>query len=207
MKIGVLKSFDPNIVYDPSSIDKPIYIIDESIDEVYYNDITSIENLFKFLQYDFRKKLYYTKNYINEIGFNDLSEEEKKLACQYNLIEDIETQRLYFTDEEIFENLKEFNKQSKTSRIDRWEAAISYLRIYLSDINAIDMGFEMDGLNLNKNFIDYSIGSKSENGVVSGIFDYLEGTYDFENAGFPIKEYWTQEIEDGLINILKHGNY
>ena len=206
MKIGVLKTFNPDLIYDPSSFTKPVYVFtEEELDED-YNDITSIENIMKLCTGDFRKKVWYCGNYLSEIGFENLNDNEKRLACELFLVEKSIIQQ-YLTSDEIASYWRSFNDEFKSSRIARWKEAFNVVALSIPDAYGIDLAFSVDALSLNKNYIEYNIATKASNGVISGLFDYLEGKFDFVDNGFPSKPYWTQDLQDKLMDILKHGNY
>lgn len=216
MKIGILKNYDPNKIYEVGEIINPLYVFDDVIDDTLYDDITSLvsyDTIYIFY-YDIKRTIFYMIEYLNEKcplnadgsrNLNNLTEDEIKIACKYFLL-DYSIIEQYFTPDEIKENWSVLNLKTKKCRQRRWDALFNYLSLKLEKVQGFDLAFTVDKLGLSNNYLMYGLESESIDGV-PGLFDYFEGTSIFAQNGFPSKPYWTQELQNEIMKIIKDGIY
>lgn len=170
-----------------------------------YYDVTSNYNWLNIGQttYDFN----FCRNQISILtstaGWSGLTTEEKKVAAQVFVVDKPQRDEV-LTENEQFNFWGDLVRNSQTSRFKRWEAAKNYISYNLSPINASDLGKSTS--ELCNDYINYNIITLVKDGI-SGLFDYLKGEGDFVGSGFPSKAYWTQTLEDNLLDILENGNY
>lgn len=170
-----------------------------------YYDITSNYNWLNIGQttYDFN----FCRNQISILtstaGWSGLTTEEKKVAAQVFVVDKPQRDEV-LTENEQFNFWGDLVRNSQTSRFKRWEAAKNYISYNLSPINASDLGKSTS--ELCNDYINYNIITLVKDGI-SGLFDYLKGEGDFVGSGFPSKAYWTQTLQENLLDILENGNY
>ena len=170
-----------------------------------YYDITSNYNWLNIGQttYDFN----FCRNQISILtstaGWSGLTTEEKKVAAQVFVVDKQQRDEV-LTENEQFNFWGDLVRNSQTSRFKRWEAAKNYISYNLSPINASDIGKSTS--ELCNDYINYNIITLVKDGI-SGLFDYLKGEGDFVGSGFPSKAYWTQTLQENLLDILENGNY
>ena len=170
-----------------------------------YYDITSNYNWLNIGQttYDFN----FCRNQISILtstaGWSGLTTEEKKVAAQVFVVDKPQRDEV-LTENEQFNFWGDLVRNSQTSRFKRWEAAKNYISYNLSPINASDIGKSTS--ELCNDYINYNIITLVKDGI-SGLFDYLKGEGDFVGSGFPSKAYWTQTLQENLLDILENGNY
>lgn len=204
MKVGVLKTYDPTKAIEVGN-DSP-YIVAETLDLEKYNDITSIENLIKFcVDFDYKKVTVILKDYVSTIGFENLSNDEKILACKRFLVpKEIVIQ--YLTEDEIKDAWSIQNIETRKARESRWNAIFNLLSFSLPKQYAFDLAFSVDSLGLSNNYLIYGLEAEAIDGI-PGLWDYFEGTSTFTGGGFPAKEYWSQDLQDKIMLILRDGIY
>jgi hypothetical protein len=170
-----------------------------------YADITSIEN-WNIIGFNL-KDYNYVRNQINlilnQIGFNNLTLNEKKIVSQYFLV-DKQDRDIVLTEEEQIIYWNDLVTNSQDCRFKRWEAAKKYISYNLTPIDSSDLAKSTSILC--NDYINYNIITKTKDGV-SGLFDYLKGEEDYTTNGYPSKTYWTQENQDKIMDILENGNY
>ena len=170
-----------------------------------YYDITSNYNWLNIGQttYDFN----FCRNQISILtstaGWSGLTTEEKKVAAQVFVVNKQQRDEV-LTENEQFNFWGDLVRNSQTSRFKRLEAAKNYISYNLSPINASDLGKSTS--ELCNDYINYNIITLVKDGI-SGLFDYLKGEGDFVGSGFPSKAYWTQTLQENLLDILENGNY
>ena len=170
-----------------------------------YYDITSNYNWLNIGQttYDFN----FCRNQISILtstaGWSGLTTEEKKVAAQVFVVDKPQRDEV-LTENEQFNFWGDLVRNSQTSRFKRLEAAKNYISYNLSPINASDLGKSTS--ELCNDYINYNIITLVKDGI-SGLFDYLKGEGDFVGSGFPSKAYWTQTLQENLLDILENGNY
>ena len=166
-----------------------------------YYDITSNYNWLNIGQttYDFN----FCRNQISILtstaGWSGLTTEEKKVAAQVFVVDKPQRDEV-LTENEQFNFWGDLVRNSQTSRFKRWEAAKNYISYNLSPINASDIGKSTS--ELCNDYINYNIITLVKDGI-SGLFDYLKGEGDFVGSGFPSKAYWTQTLQENLLDIYK----
>lgn len=170
-----------------------------------YEDVSSIIN---WNNYGLRLKDY---NYIREkikeitlnVGFDNLSYEEKVISAQFFVVGKTERDTV-LSEEEQYQFWDTLITQSQESRFQRWEHAKKYISYVLTPINSSDLAKSTS--DLCNDYINYNIITKVKDGI-SGLFDYLKGEGDYVGNGYPSKSYWTQQDQDKLMDILENGNY
>ena len=206
-KIGKLKdSYINQIQYENSVPVGPVYFFTEgTLDTNYYNDITSIDNWCTKIQ-RFKDRIF-IKDRISEIvdsvGWDNLKITEKRFACQYFAVGATHRNEIYSESEQ----LKWWNIHIDgmyKSRKDRWHAGKKYIAFYLDKAQSYEVSQETK--TFSENYVDYDISEYSVSGV-TGLFDWVKGTTALGSTGFPGKSYWTQEIQDKLVDILELGDY
>jgi hypothetical protein len=180
------------------------WIINDTIQNG-YSDITSISN-WDSIGFDL-KDYNYVRNEINillnQIGFNNLSLNEKIIVSKYFLVGKTDRDTVLSEEEQVnFWNILVENSQE--CRFKRWEVAKKYISYKLTPINSSDLAKSTSSLC--NDYINYNITTLTKDGV-SGLFDYLKGEGDYINNGYPSKSYWTQIDQDRIIDILENGNY
>ena len=204
------------------------YIIDDNIISG-YTDISSIENWHNIGQiligqFDYFKDWKCLRSKIKEkveekagfnySNFNNLSTEEKKIACVYipNLINPIDFVTTITSQEERIQISTEFDIKSSKSREQRFKAA----RIFtFSNLNVNDCMNLINDIS-DKLTLSYFMGIESkELDGHDGLFDYIEsktGTI-YENNGLlqknitPISGLSLLQFSQGLMSILREGRY
>lgn len=204
LKIGYRIEEQTVLVGEGSTL-PPLYEFDQTLRTNLYYDVTSNYNWLNIGQttYDYN----FCRNQIllltNSTEWSGLTSEEKKVAAQVFVV-DKQKRDEVLTEEEQFNFWGDLVRNSQTSRFRRWEAAKNYISYNLSPINASDLGKSTS--ELCNDYINYNIITKVKDGV-SGLFDYLKGEGDYAGSGFPSKPYWTQTLQDKLLDILENGNY
>lgn len=135
--------------------------------------------------------------------FANLTLEEKEIISKYFLAEKTDRDTVH-TEQQQLSYWKNFVVNSVEARATRWNVAKLYVSYVLPPANSIDIGLSAEVLS--NEYQVYGIEDFATDGV-DGLFDYLEGTSAYTTNGFPSKSYWTQEIQDAIMNILKDGNY
>jgi hypothetical protein len=204
MKIGKLKYLEVGIKQPGDQFD-PLIVFSDELDLDKYNDITSISSWKEHgLMYgDFFKFRDQMISIYNDSGFENLSIEDKLVASEFFIASKTERSEVY-TQIEQKQNWDYFVQISYDTRVNRWEAAKSYISFVLEPIDSLDIGKSTDQLSTDYKL--YGIKNVTESGI-PGLFDWLENTSIYAYNGYSSKSYWTQEDQDNLINILRNGNY
>jgi len=204
LKIGEIKVKQTRLVSDGQVL-PAYYEFSETLDLTTYNDITSNYNWFNIgpINYDFNFCRNQISLFTNSVVWSGLTIEEKKVASQVFVV-DKQKRDEVLTENEQFIFWGDLVRNSQISRIKRWEAAKNYISYNITPINASDLGKSTS--ELCNDYINYNIITKVKDGI-SGLFDYLKGEGDFTGSGFPSKPYWTQPLQDKLLDILENGNY
>lgn len=178
------------------------------VGEIIMNGYENVSSIINWENYGYRVKDFNfirdrIKYFVDTIGFQNLSNDEKYIAAKYFLVNKSdrdsvipETDQKYYWDDLV--------AKSQKSRFDRWENAKSYISYVLSPINSSNLAKSTS--ELCTDYINYNIITKVKDGV-SGLFDYLKGEGDYTTNGYPSKSYWTQQDQDKLMDILENGNY
>lgn len=178
------------------------WIISDTIVEG-YGDITSIVNWhsigrsledYTFIRQEIKKHYEY-------IGAQLIGEDDAKILCSLFLLPK-EQRDIYFTESEQQTQWNDFLNASMDCRKLRWTKAKNYAAYNLDSQASSDLAYDV--LQLCENYINYNITSEVLCGK-PGLYDYIQGTSVYENSGFPAKSYWSQELQDNIINIL-HNN-
>lgn len=170
-----------------------------------YADISSIENwnIFGFDLKDYN----YVRNQINlilnQVGFNNLTLNEKIIVSQYFLVGKADRDTI-ISEEEQVDYWNTLVENSQDCRFKRWESAKKYISYKLSPIDSSDLAKSTS--ELCTDYINYNIITKAKDGI-SGLFDYLKGEGDYVVGGYPSKSYWTQQDQDKIMDILENGDY
>ena len=190
-----------NWSYSDLNGNKPWIIADEIVEG--YADVSTISNwdsIGRDLKdyYFVRREI---KNLYDFLGNDGIGEEDAKILCQLFILPK-EKRDIFYTEDEQRIMWNNFVNSSMLCRNDRWESAKNYTSYYLDPISSSDLAF--DTQSLCENYIKYNIIEESVNNK-TGLMDYLKGTSIYTNSGFPSKSYWSQELQDAIINILENG--
>jgi hypothetical protein len=190
--------------WQSSEVFGPPFIVDNIIKDGYM-DVSSIINWDSYGERlkDFNYIRDRIKFFVDTIGFQNLSYDEKYIAAKYFLVSKSdrdsvisEQDQKYYWDDLV--------TKSQNSRFNRWENAKRYISYVLTPINSSDLAKSTS--ELCNDYINYNIITKTKDGI-SGLFDYLKGEGDYMGLGYPTKSYWTQQDQDKLMDILENGNY
>jgi len=190
--------------WSSSEVFGPPFIVNEVINPI-YQDVSSIVNWDGFGEKikDYNYVRDRIKYFVDTIGFQNLSYDEKYISAKYFLV-DKQDRDTVLTEEEQYNYWSVLITKSQHSRFNRWEGAKKYISYKLSPINSSDLAKSTS--ELCNDYINYNIITKVKDGI-SGLFDYLTGEGDYTINGYPSKTYWTQQDEDNLMDILQNGNY
>jgi len=190
-----------NWSYSDLNGNKPWIVADEIVEG--YADVSSIANwdsIGRELKdyYFVRREI---KNLYDFLGNDGIGEEDAKILCQLFILPK-EKRDIFYTEDEQKILWNHFLTSSMLCRENRWESAKNYISYYLDPINSSDLA--IDTQLLCENYIKYNILEESINGK-PGLLDYLKGTSIYNGTGFPSKSYWSQEYQDGIIDIIENG--
>ena len=189
----------------------PIFVFSGTIDTDIYTDITSNDSWLQYGKYKFdymysREQIkLYTSTYSGEtgVGFSALTLSEQKVASKVFAVSKTDRDGVH-SEIEQEENWQNFVEMSKICRTDRWKAGKSYISYRLSMPDSLHLAQQTNILSAN--YLEYGIESYDIDGV-NGLFDWIENTSTYSGGtGFSDQIYWTQELQDGLSNILRYGN-
>ena len=182
---------------------QPFIISDDILEN--YTDVSSIINWFNYGDRlkDFNFIRDRIKYFVDIIGFNNLNLEEKIISAQYFLVSKNDRDTV-LSEEEQKMYWNTLVESSQKSRFNRWEHAKTYISYKLTPINSSDLARSTS--QLCADYINYNIITKTKDGI-SGLFDYLKGEGDYINNGYPSKNYWTQQDQNSIMDILENGNY
>lgn len=187
-----------------SEVFGPPFLVSDIIKDGYM-DVSSITNwdLFGDRLKDFIYVRDKIKSFVDSIGFNNLSLDEKIISAQYFLVTKSDRDTVLSEDDQkiYWSSLVE---NSQKSRFSRWEHAKTYISYKLTPMNSSDLAKSTS--DLCNDYINFNIITKNKDGI-SGLFDYLKGEGDYVTNGYPSKSYWTQQDQDSLMGILENGNY
>lgn len=188
--------------YYGNDLDGKVYQIKEILDSD-YADITSVSMWFlmsKETNNDYLLCRDLAINYIISVGgFNNLSNTDKQVAIINFCVRKEDRDTLYTNEEqEVF--WETFCKLSEECRHNRWEKAKAFASYRLSVLDSNDLGVSTMGLN--EKYVKYSISTFDEDGI-DGLVDWVMGTNGFVNNGLPEKTYFTHELANGIIKIIK----
>lgn len=168
-----------------------------------YADISSITSWYA-IGFGIKDYLYVReriREFYTQIGFSNLSDQEKIIVCQLFIATKAERDTI-FAEEYQKEYWNMLVEQSQQCRFDRWESAKKYISYKLSPTNSSDLA--NDTSMLCNNYINYNITDVATSGIV-GLFDYLQGIGSYAATGYPSKSYWTQLDQDNIMSILHTG--
>lgn len=204
LKIGEIKIKQTRLV-SPDEILPPYYVFSQSIDLNLYDDISSNYNWMNVgsITYDFNFCRNQVSLLTNSVEWSGLTVDEKTIAAQLFVV-DKEKRDEVLTEDEQFIFWGELVRNSQNSRYKRWEAAKKYISYNISPSESSDLGKTTS--ELCNDYINYNIITKDKDGV-SGLFDYLKGEGDFLELGLSSKPYWTQTLQNNILNILENGIY
>jgi hypothetical protein len=187
-----------------SEVFGPPFLVSDIIKDGYM-DVSSITNwdLFGDRLKDFIYVRDKIKSFVDSIGFNNLSLEEKIISAKYFVVGKTDRDSV-LSEEEQYQFWDVLVTESQKSRFIRWEHAKKYISYVLSPINSSDLAKSTSVLC--NDYINYNIITKVKDGI-SGLFDYLKGEGDYISNGYPSKSYWSRENQDQLMDILENGNY
>lgn len=170
-----------------------------------YADISSITSWYE-IGFGIKDYLYVReriREFYTQIGFANLSNQEKTITCQLFIATKVERDTI-FTEEYQKEYWNMLVEQSQDCRFKRWEYAKKYISYKLSLKNSSDLAKSTS--ELCNDYINYNIITLSKDGM-SGLFDYLKGEGNYITNGYPSKSYWDKQDQDKIIDILENGNY
>jgi hypothetical protein len=180
--------------------DKDVYQIKELLDQD-YADITCVATWF-LMEKETENDFLYCRDRVIEFitlnGFEALSDNDKILAVKHFCLPK-EVRNLISTEKEQELYWEEFCKSSEVCRHNRWEKAKAFASYRLSIFDSNDLGVSTMGLN--EKFVKYSITSFTADGI-SGLQDWVLGENEYLNSGLPNKTYFTEELAQGILNII-----
>ena len=181
---------------------KNVYQVKDILDND-YADMTSVSMWFlipKETNNDYLLCRNLAIEYIISVGgFSNLSDNDKTLAIKNFCVGKEDRDTLYTNEEqEVF--WETFCKLSEECRHNRWEKAKAFASYRLSVLDSNDLGVNTMGLN--EKYVKYSISTFDEDGI-DGLVDWVLGTNGFVNNGLPEKTYFTEELVNGIIKIIK----
>lgn len=202
MRIGKLTQ-EQTVCYVPGQVVDPVYVFVDVVDTTKYADITSVTSWHNFGNFigDYLFVRERIREFVSEVGFDNLSLEEKKLAVSYFVVTKAERDSVD-SEEEQLSKWGVFIEYSYNCRVKRWENAKAYASFVLPPIDAFDLASSTD--TLSNNYKVYGIESQAIDGV-PGLFDFIESTSVYATNGFSSKPYWTQNIQDRLMSELRRS--
>lgn len=187
-----------------SEVYGPPFVVNEIIQSG-YSDVSSIINweLYGSRVKDYNYVRDRIKFFVDNIGFDNLSYEEKTIAAKYFLVSksDRDTVMSEIEQKGFWDLLVQYSQET---RFKRWESAKMFISYKLNPKDASNLAKSTSDLCVD--YINYNIITKVKDGI-SGLFDYLKGEGDYTTNGYPSKPYWSQIDQDGLMDILENGNY
>lgn len=168
-----------------------------------YTDISSITSWYE-IGFGIKDYLYVReriREFYTQIGFANLSNQEKTITCQLFIATRAERDTI-FTEEYQKEYWNMLVEQSQDCRFKRWESAKKYISYKLSLTNSSDLA--NDTSLLCNNYINYNITDVAKDGI-DGLFDYLQGNGNYTTNGYPSKAYWTLLDQNNIMDILQNG--
>jgi hypothetical protein len=188
-----------------------MYVFSGSVNETLYKDITDNKNWMTvgLNEYDYQfcrsQVMEWTQSEITKHNhFSGLTTDDQTYAAMTFSVTKTERD-LIRTEVEQETDWARFVDNMRASRTDRWDSAKKWISYRLDPLDSIDIAETTN--TLSNNYLLYGVESNADDGV-DGLFDWLENTSSYSGGtGFSGKTYWTQELQDGIIDILKNGNY
>ena len=187
--------------YYGENIDMPTYQVKEVLD-VDYLDITNVTHWFS-LQTELGKDYLFCRSnateYINTVGFDNLTQKDKKLSSE-NFCVDKSCRDTVLNDNEQEYCWSIFVQKSREARVLRWGKSKVYVSYRLQPEESNNLA--VDTILLSERYVEYGIETFVTDGEV-GLIDWLEGSniYD-DGSGFSSKGYYTEELKKGIIDRL-----
>ena len=136
--------------------------------------------------------------------FSGLTLEDQQWAARVYAVGQTERESV-FSEEELKGYWKDFIITANNTRKIRWEEAKSTVSFYLATADSIDLAKSTNSLS--NEYVTYGIEEYAADGV-DGIFDWVEGTAGFSGGtGFDAKSYYTTDLRDKIMEILRDGIY
>lgn len=187
--------------YSDLNGNKPWIVADEVVEG--YADISTIANWDSIgrdlKDYSFVRNEI--KNLYDFLGNENIGEDEAKILCQLFILPK-ERRDIFYTEEEQKILWINFVNASMSCREHRWESAKNYISYFLEPADSSDLAF--DTQLLCETYIKYNITEEAISGK-PGLMDYIKGASVYANSGFPSKDYWSEELQTALLNILENG--
>jgi hypothetical protein len=192
------------VSWSQGDVNGPPFIVGETLNPI-YQDVSSILNWDSFGESvkDYNYIRDRIKYFVDTIGFQNLSYDEKYISAKYFVVGKSERDSV-MSENEQYEFWDTLVTNSQHSRFIRWEHAKKYISYVLSPIDSSDLAKSTSILC--NDYINYNIITLTKDGI-SGLFDYLKGEGDYITNGYPSKTYWTQGDQDKIMDILENGNY
>lgn len=146
-------------------------------------------------------------------GFNNLSDEEKRIASKWFIVERTERSSVHTLQEQVT-NGKWFDSNSKEARRQRFSVAMSEIYNRLTKEEVFQVLSAM-GNDIVEKYITYGTEGTVEGDLIEGLFDYIEarnGTA-WSATGLAVQTFIPSgmancsELATKLMDILKNGNY
>lgn len=189
LKIG--KYTTDTIVANPPST----WMVGETLD-VGYVDVTSVT---KWLTvgtsfYDYLYCREQSGDYIiNQGGFSGLTSDDQLLSAKHFLVSKTDRDTV-MTEDDQYSKWGTFVTTSRSIRQKRWELAKKYVSYHLEPLDSVDISLETQSLS--NEFVEYKI---------PYLIHWIGGTDLYDGSGFPTKTYWTQPIQDYVVDVLTNG--
>jgi hypothetical protein len=187
--------------YSDLNGNKPWIVADEIVEG--YADISTIANWDsigrELKDYSFVRNEI--KNVYDFLGNEGIGEDEAKILCQLFILPK-DKRDIFYTEDEQKVLWSNFVNASMLCREHRWESAKNYISYFLEPADSSDLAF--DTQLLCENYIKYNITEESISGK-PGLIDYIKSTSVYADTGFSSKDYWSEELQTALLNILENG--
>ena len=189
-----------------------LHVFSETINTDEYTDITSNENWMTIglWHYDFMfcRNQVITSTYVQTTvmgnPFSALTQSDQEWAARVYAVGKTERESVY-SQVELQDFWNHFISEASVSRRKRWTAAKNYISFNLSVADSIDIAKTTNILS--NEYIIYGIEEYSADGV-DGLFDWVESSSGFSGGtGFDAKSYYTTELKENMMTILRDGIY
>lgn len=213
MAVGLLKIGE--IIDKPTKLNvgqNPYYVFSGSLDTNIYQDITSNKNWMEvgknYYDYLFCRNQVMQWTHVKTVvmgnPFSGLTQEDQEYAAMHYAVGQTERESV-FPENKLKDFWKEFIITANKTRQKRWEEAKGMISFYLSITDSIDLAKSTNSLS--NEYVTYGIEEYSADGV-DGIFDWVESKAGFSGGtGFDTKSYYTTNLRDDIMIILRDGIY
>lgn len=185
------------------------FVIAETLPEG-YEDITSVNNWLKVGGFLFKDYKFIRKR-LQEMDFNSLTTEEKKIVCQFKGSDEATNKTILGNDFEYW--MTDFDLKSQKCRNERFSMAKTILIKNISLANRYEILGFLNTTQLENNYIKFGIEGTSEGDPLEGIFNFVEGTGAYVATGVlprmltMINGITKEAMIEQIMQCLRNGNY